>query len=74
MCKEVGVLDYGRRGLHEGGGNCVKYLKRGWNRKEGRENKDFQGGRGGGKPGQGVGTFKRREARTPLRTMLHLHK
>ena len=34
------------------GGNCLKYLKRGWNRKEGRENKDFKKG---GKLGQGVG-------------------
>ena len=25
----------------EGGGNCLKYLKRGWYRKEGRGNKDF---------------------------------
>ena len=26
----------------EGGGNCLKYLKRGWNRKEGKINKDFK--------------------------------
>ena len=27
-----------------GGGNCLKYLKRGWNRKEGTENKDSKMG------------------------------
>ena len=32
----------------EGGGNCIEYLKRGWNRKEVRENKDFtKGGQAG---------------------------
>ena len=28
--------------MHEGGENCLKYLIRGWNRIEGRENKDFK--------------------------------
>ena len=42
--------------MREGGGNCVKYLKRGWNRKEGRGNKDFKKG---DKLGQGVGALKR---------------
>ena len=37
------------------GEDCLKYLKRGWNRKEGRGNKDFEKG---GKLGQGVGTLK----------------
>ena len=41
------------------GGNCLKYLKRGWNRKEGRGHKDFMGGEGGGKLGQGMGALKR---------------
>ena len=27
-------------------GSCLKYLKRGWNRKEGRGNKDFKKGEG----------------------------
>ena len=48
------------------GGNCLKYLKRGWNRKEGRENKDFKKG---SKLSQGVGALKRGGAGTPLRTM-----
>ena len=26
--------------LHEGGGNCLKYLKRWWNRSEGSRNKN----------------------------------
>ena len=38
----------GRRELHQGGRNCVKYLKRGWNRKEGRGNKKFLKGRQAG--------------------------
>ena len=42
----------------EGGGNCLKYLKRGWNRKEGKGHKDFKKG-GGGKLGQWVGALKR---------------
>ena len=33
-----------RRDLREGGGNCLKYLERGWNRKEGRGHKDFKKG------------------------------
>ena len=50
-----------------GGGNCLKYLKRGWNRKEGRGNKDFKKR---GKLGQGVGALKRGGgAGTPRRTM-----
>ena len=34
------------------GGDCLKYLKRGWNKKEGKGNKDFKKG---GKLEQGVG-------------------
>ena len=38
--------------MREGGGNCLKYLKRGWNRKEGRGNKDFKkGGQAGSRGG-----------------------
>ena len=53
--------------LREGGGNCLKYLKRGWNRKGGRRHKDFKkGGQAGSmeqclKEGGGDGI--------PLRTM-----
>ena len=54
--------------IRAGGGcvrreNCVKYLKTGWNRKEGRKNKNFKEG---GKLGQGVGALKRTGAGTPL--------
>ena len=55
MCK-VGVSDLGRAGLHECGWNCLKYLKRGWNRNKGRGNKHFKKG---GKLGQEVGALKR---------------
>ena len=40
------------RGLCKGRENCLKYLKRGWNRKEGRGNKDFKkGGQAGSRGG-----------------------
>ena len=39
-------------GLREGGGNCLKYLKRGRRRKEGRGKQKFE--KGGEKLGQGV--------------------
>ena len=35
-------------GLRESGGNCLKYLKRGWDRKDGRGNKDFKKGASAG--------------------------
>ena len=44
--------------MHEGGGNCLKYLKREWNRKEGRGNKVIKNRGGGGKLDQGVGALK----------------
>ena len=55
--------------MHEGGGSCLKYLKRGWNKEEGRGNKDFKKG---GKLGQGVGALKERGDGAPLRTMITL--
>ena len=42
--------------MREGRGNCLKYLKRRWNRKKGRGNKDLKKG---GKLGQRVGALKR---------------
>ena len=55
--------------MHEGGGNCVKYFKSGWNRKEVRGNKDFEKW---GKLGHKVGALKG-GAGTPLRTMHNNH-
>ena len=53
--------------MHEGGRNCVKFLKKGGRgRKEGRGNKKFK--KRGGKLGQGVGALKR-GTETPLRTV-----
>ena len=52
---KVGWSDLGRTELCEGGFNCLKYLKMGWNRKEGRGNKNFKKG---GKLCQGVGALK----------------
>ena len=65
--RKVGWSHKGSRGLNEGGGKHLEYLKRGWNRKEGRGNKDFKNGRQAGsrswslKKGEGAGT--------PLRTV-----
>ena len=50
--------------------NCLKYLEKGWNRKEGRGDKDLKKRGGGCKLGQVVGSLKRGGgAGTPLRTM-----
>ena len=43
--------------MRERGGNCLKYLKRGVEKKRGKRNKDLKQG---GKLGQGVGALKRR--------------
>ena len=51
--------------------NCLKYLKRGWNRIEGREHKDFKKG---SKLGQGVDALKKRGgAGTPLNLSLYIY-
>ena len=54
MCKEGWCVGLGSRGIVcvKVGGRCSKYLKMGWNRKEGKESKDFKkrsqaGSRGG---------------------------
>ena len=54
--------------MREGGGNCPKFLTRGWNRKEGRGNKDFKKW---GNLGREVGALKRGGwvLGIPLRTM-----
>ena len=43
--------------MREGEGNCLKYLKRGWNRTEGTGHKDFKKRRG--KLYQAVGALKK---------------
>ena len=49
--------------VRAGEGNRLKYLKRGWNRKEGRGNKYLKGG---GQAGSRGGYLKRGGAGTPL--------
>ena len=51
-------------GLHKGGGNCLKYPKRGWNRKRGGET-DFKKERGGRQDGSSGGCLKKVGAGTP---------
>ena len=43
--------------MREGGGNYLKYLKREWDRKEGRRNKDFK--KRGGESGSRGGCLKK---------------
>ena len=50
------MVGLGQDGVARGWRNCVKYLKRGWNGKKGRGNKDSKKG---GMLGQGVGALKR---------------
>ena len=57
-------------GLREGGGNCLKYLKKGWNRKEGRGNEDFK--KGGGKAGSRGGCLKKGGQEPPYEPCLIL--
>ena len=44
MSKEGWCVELGQEGVAESGGDCLKYLKRGWNREKGRGNKDFKKG------------------------------
>ena len=46
MCREGSLVRLGQEGcVRVGeGGDCLKYLKRGWNRKEGCGNKGFKKG------------------------------
>ena len=52
MGKEGGCVGLGQKGLREGGGNCLKHLKRWWEKKEGRQNKDFKKGWQAGSRGE----------------------
>ena len=54
------------------GRNSLKYLKKWWNRTEGRGHKDFKngggrGGGGGGKLSQGVDALKKGAAEPPYK-------
>ena len=62
------MTDNGRRDLHEDGGNCLKYLKRGWNRKEGRGNTKIL--RKAGRAGSRGGYLKKRGLEPPYELCL----
>ena len=51
----------------EGGGNCLKYLKRGWNRTEGRGHKDLKKKGGGVQAGSQELCALKRESWNPLK-------
>ena len=55
MFKEGWCVRLGQEEVARGWGNCLKYLQRGWKRKEWNGNKDIKKG---GKQGQGMGTLK----------------
>ena len=52
-----------QEGVVRGWGNCLKYLKRRWNRKE--ETKILKGVGGGGQPGSRGGYLKKEGAGAP---------
>ena len=60
--------------MRKGGGNCLKYLERGWNRKEGKGHKDFKKEEEGREQARSRGGCLKKggEAGTPLRTIFHL--
>ena len=53
--------------MREVGGNCLKYLKRGKDRKDGRRGKDFKQR---GQAGTRGGCLKKGVAGTPLRSII----
>ena len=55
----------------DGGGDCLKYLKRGWNKKEGRGNKDFE--KGGGQAGSRGWCLKRGGGSNPLTNYVYIY-
>ena len=57
--RKVGGWIRAKRGCVGGVGDCLKYLKRGWNRKEEKDNKDFLKKGRGGKLDQGVSALKK---------------
>ena len=61
------LVRLGQEGFAEGEEHYLKYLKRGWNRKEERGQKDFKKGRQAGSRG---GCLKKWGAGTVLRTMI----
>ena len=70
MFKDGWCVRLGQERVAWGWGNYLKYLTRGWNRKEERGNKDFKKVRGRGQAGSKCGCLKKkRGAGTPLRTM-----
>ena len=63
MCKDGWCVKLGQEVVREGVGNCLKYLRRGWKGKEGRENIDFKKG---GQAGSGGGCLKKGGGWNPL--------
>ena len=61
------MVGLGQEGFTWGWGNCLKYLKREWNRTEGRVHKNFKKG---GQAGSRGGCIKKGGAGTPLQTMI----
>ena len=60
---KVGLKITAGGGCERVGGNCQKYLKRGWNRKKARGNKDFKNG---GRRAVSRGRYLEKEGWNPL--------
>ena len=58
--------------MREGRENCLRYLKRGWDRKEGKRHKDFKNGAGGGPAGSRSGCRKKKGGWNPLTNYVYL--
>ena len=59
------MVRLGQEGIAGEWGNCLKYLKKGWNGEEGRGNKDYKKR---GKAGKRDGCLKKARG-TPLQTI-----
>ena len=71
MCKKGWCVGLGQEEVAWGWGNCLKQLKRGWNRKDTRRNRILKKG---WQAGSRAGFHKKRGAGTPSQTMLHLNR
>ena len=69
MCKESWCVRLWKKRVSRGWGDCLKYLKTGWNRKQARRNRDFkkEGAKWvkGLKIGEGAGILLRTKADLP---------
>ena len=68
--KEGWMVGLGQEGVALEWGNCLKYLKRGWNKNKGSGNKDFKNG---GQAGSRGGCLKKRGLKPPCKLCMHTY-